>query len=183
MYDVTLKPSPATAMQGFSLIELLVVLMIVGLISSLVIVTLPGAGSAGRPGEKEAGQLAGLFRLGSAEAVIRATPMALSVQREESRSGRVSLHWLTWQEGRWSAADMKVFPIPENVDMQWRKPQQRQTADMSNMTDMVPDVVFYPTGEMTDFEIQLGDMTVQLGRFGKVLVSAESSIGATGPGV
>jgi len=78
---------------------------------------------------------------------------------------------------------MKVFPIPENVDMQWRKPQQRQTADMSNMTDMVPDVVFYPTGEMTDFEIQLGDMTVQLDRFGKVLVSAESSISATGPGV
>ena len=89
MYQTTFKLRPMTAMQGFSLIELLVVLMIVGLMSSLVVVALPGSGSAGRPGEAQAGQLAGLLRLGRAEAVVRATPIALAdVARQPVDSGR-----------------------------------------------------------------------------------------------
>ena len=183
MYQTTFKLRPMTAMQGFSLIELLVVLMIVGLMSSLVVVALPGSGSAGRPGEAQAGQLAGLLRLGRAEAVVRATPMALMTQLAESDDASDSLHWLMWQGNQWIAAGMEPFQIPGHTDFRWLKPLRRQMNANHTLDNKVPDIVFYPTGEITDFEVQLGEITVQLDDFGNVLVSSDHADHSQGSGV
>lgn len=163
--------------QGFSLIELLVVLMIVGLMSSLVVLNLSTDNRSEQPAEITAGQLAGAMRLGRSEAILRTTPMAIYRHQSNPDEPGEKLGWLAWQSGQWVAADMKDFQMPKDMTVQWLKPlasqKPRVESASSRQQDIVPAIVFYPTGEITEFALRLGDVTVLLDAFGKVRVINE----------
>lgn len=171
--------TPALSGQGFSLIELLVVLLIVGLMSSLVVVNLRTNGDSEQAGERQAYQLAALLRLGRAEAIVGATPLGLVQQGDESPQGP-ALSWLSWQGSHWVGSDMKHFPLTPETGMQWLLPSDDQIARGSHRIDgeeeVVPDIVFYPTGEITPFVLRMGEMTVQLDDFGNVQVSQQDNV-------
>ena len=78
---------------------------------------------------------------------------------------------------------MEPFQIPGHTDFRWLKPLRRQMNANHTLDNKVPDIVFYPTGEITDFEVQLGEMTVQLDDFGNVLVSSDHADHSQGSGV
>jgi len=176
--------TPALPGQGFSLIELLVVLLIVGLMSSLVVVNLRSNGDSEQAGERQAYQLAALLRLGRAEAIVGATPLGLVQQGDDSSQGP-ALSWLSWQGSHWVGNEMKHFPLTPETGMQWLLPSGDQIARGSHRIageEVVPDIVFYPTGEITPFVIRMGEMTVQLDDFGNVQVSQQNNVIGAGQG-
>lgn len=171
--------TPTLSGQGFSLIELLVVLLIVGLMSSLVVVNLRSNGDSEQPAERQAYQLAALLRLGRAEAIVSATPLGLVQQGDESPQGP-ALHWLSWQGNHWVGNDMKQFPLTPETGLQWLSASGGEVGRRSNQIngdeETAPDIVFYPTGEITPFLLRMGEMTLQLDDFGNVQVSQNGNV-------
>jgi len=156
-----------------------VVLLIVGLMSSLVVVNLRTNGDSEQAGERQAYQLAALLRLGRAEAIVSATPLGLVQQIEESPHGS-ALHWLSWQGNHWVGNDMKQFPLTSERGLQWLSSSGgepgRRSSQINGTEETVPDIVFYPTGEITPFVLRMGGMTLQLDDFGKVQVSQNHNV-------
>lgn len=181
--------------QGFSLIELLVVLLIVGLMSSLVVVNLSGRDHPNDAAASVAGQLAALMRFGRAEAILSSTPMALVLYMGEEHDEEMSvgIHsgrreqadrfgWLVWRNDQWVQADMKDYSLPVGMSLkkletgvpssQWENIRQGE----------IPEVVFYPTGEITEFTWLIGETTIYRDDFGNIQVSSKANIKTAGLG-
>lgn len=181
--------------QGFSLIELLVVLLIVGLMSSLVVVNFSGRDNPDEAAASVAGQLSALIRFGRAEAILSSTSMALvlymAAEHDEetpggSHSGRQEradrFGWLAWRNGQWVRTDMKDFSLPVGMRLMKLETGVPSSQWANNRPDEIPEVVFYPTGEITEFIWQLGETTIYRDDFGNIQVGSKESIMIPGLG-
>ncbi len=134
-------------MRGFTLLELMVVIVIIGIVMSFVTVSIGGDNRAEELG-REAKRLAALMDLASDEAVLRSTQLAV-------RFGDSEYEFYALQNNSWlPLADdpqfrLRKLPKGTNLDLELEDspPLDLDTDDDQQM----PQVFILSSGEMTPF--------------------------------
>lgn len=146
--------------QGFTLIELVVVIFIVGVIVTLAVLSVSGRGRSDQV-ELEARRIGELIRLAGERAIIYGEDYGLAIAQREYA-------FLVLTDEGWLPADgpLRQRQIPEPIELslsisldQDRRfslptPQpDEDDEDDDNEQRLEPDVLFLSTGEMTPFEV------------------------------
>ena len=137
---------------GFTLIEILVVLIIVGLLAALAVVNMAG-GSQQRELQEQARELFLLMQTASEQAVLNNREFGLLLEEGGYR-------FVAFQDdsGDWSASSERIFRPRSFPD--WLVLTEYLENDAPRLASVEedarrPDVVFYSSGETTVFELEL----------------------------
>lgn len=136
---------------GFTLLELLVVLFLVGLLASLVVLSGGAAGIDRRLGD-EAARLAGLLELASENSVLTGRELAASFQ-----PGGYAFFYLGGDE--WQPLDDRELFRPRQLGtgMELTLVIDATAIDLSKRTSHVePHIVLYSSGDVSPFLVTLG---------------------------
>ncbi|QSP93956.1 type II secretion system minor pseudopilin GspH [Marinobacter salinisoli] len=141
---------PRRLPKGFTLIEILVVLVVVGLLASLAVMTL-GGGSQQRELEGEVRELYLLMQTAAEQAVFNNSEVGLQLEAD-------GYQFLVYEDEsqEWAPSEERMFrsrSFPE-----WLVVTEYIESDaprLSSGEDKVrPDVVFFSSGETTPFELE-----------------------------
>ncbi|WP_372957564.1 type II secretion system minor pseudopilin GspH [Marinobacter sp.] len=144
---------PAEA--GFTMIEILVVLVLVGLLASLAIVNL-GGGSEQREMNSKVRELYVLMQTASEQAILNNEELGLVVDEQGYR-------FLVYneQEQQWRSESERLFrgrDFPEWMSVTLFSeddiPAMARDDDEDSEGRLQPDIVFYSSGETTPFELE-----------------------------
>ena len=164
-----MRDNPRRMQAGFTLLELLVVLLILGILVSLAVI---GASGKGRVLEQEARRIQALVELARDEALLTAETRALGF----TRAGYAFLHQvlvadatLEWrpieQDPQWRARRLEDLEIELELEI-----DGRQQGLVSAESVPAPQVFFQGSGQMTAFRLQL--LSVDAGEGGFLLSAA-----------
>ena len=158
---------------GFTLMELMVVLVIMGLMSSFVILNLP---TGNDDITEEAEHIAARFTLAAREAVLRGETVGIILTRDSYRFMRRS-------KGSWHALALipgtQSYEWPERASITLFVEGERQLLprEISVGNQAVPRLYYTATSEASPFEITMarGDDTVKIQgtRTGKMILEAQ----------
>ena len=135
---------------GFTLIEILVVLVVVGLLASLAVLTMGGS-SRDREMENEVRELYLLMQTASEQAVLNNTELGLILEDD-------SFRFVAWEDrsGEWKVPAEAMFRLRELPE--WLTVTEfieNDTPRLASEEDRLrPDVVFFSSGETTPFELE-----------------------------
>lgn len=135
---------------GFTLIEILVVLIVMGLLAALAIVNL-GGGTQQRELQNTVRELYLLMQTASEQAILNNQELGLILDDDAYR-----FVVFNDREGRWAGQSERLFrarPIPE-----WAEVTPFIESDVprlaSNEDELRPSIVFFSSGETTPFELE-----------------------------
>ncbi|MES9938241.1 MAG: type II secretion system minor pseudopilin GspH [Sedimenticola sp.] len=140
---------------GFTLLELLVVVLIIGLISGLATLSVGSVGNDRRL-KTEAQRIVNRFSLAMQESILQGRPVGVTLH-PTGYGFLVALH-----DG-WVAPDADFSPRKGALPETWRLVQltgedtDRYLNDSKQDNRPVPDLLFLPTGEISPFELLLHD--------------------------
>lgn len=141
---------PRARHTGFTLIEILVVLVVVGLLASLAVFTMGGS-SQQRELENEVSELYLLMQTASEQAVLNNLELGLRVEE-----GGYQFVAFQDQTGDWKASGERLFrarSLPEWLTV--TKFIESDAPRLASAEDrLLPDVVFFSSGETTPFELE-----------------------------
>lgn len=150
---------------GFSLIELLVVIFIIGLMIGTVSLSVNIGREPGEQLEEETQRLLELSRLAEDRAVLTGEPIGLLLLPPlSSPEGQPSwtYQWQRYRGGQWVEAEapLSSWQLPENLEVSLEV--EGTQVNFSSFDDdednpPLPSIVFYPGGEVTPFELTLFD--------------------------
>lgn len=135
---------------GFTLIEILVVLVVIGLLASLAVMTMGGS-SRDREMENEVRELYLLMQTASEQAVLNNTELGLILDEGGYR-------FVAWEDrsGEWKEPAEPMFRLrrfPEWITV--TEYIENDTPRLASEEDRLrPDVVFFSSGETTPFELE-----------------------------
>lgn len=139
-----------TTNSGFTLIEILVVLIVVGLLASLAVFTLGGS-SRQRELENEVRELYLLMQTASEQAVLNNLEMGMRLEE-----GGYQFVAFQDQTARWKASGERIFQPGAFPD--WLVATEYIENDAPRLASKedreLPDVVFFSSGETTPFQIE-----------------------------
>lgn len=139
-----------TTNSGFTLIEILVVLIVVGLLASLAVFTLGGS-SRQRELENEVRELYLLMQTASEQAVLNNLEMGMRLEE-----GGYQFVAFQDQTARWKASGERIFQPRAFPD--WLVATEYIENDAPRLASKedreLPDVVFFSSGETTPFQIE-----------------------------
>lgn len=162
---------PAALCRGFTLLEVLVVVAIIGILTGVVVVNFTGASGAQQM-ESQAEQLVLRMDLARQRALQRNRELGLSVGRDG-----YSFTELERETGRWLPLTERPFVTVELADtyqlvlrVEGRDGDDGKAgsfdlpiSDAAEDGDPVPDLVFFRSGEVTPFELTLSDLDQRRG--------------------
>jgi general secretion pathway protein H len=131
---------------GFTLLEILVVVVIIGVLSTAFLMSL---GGGQEPGRDEARRFAALVRLAGQEAMLRSRPLAVEILPQGYR-------FLISEEQDWQALEDEVLrprELPEG--MRFEIQVDGGAVLLSTDEEQSPRIYLFSTGEMTPFELDL----------------------------
>lgn len=148
---LTPAPAPARWPRGFTLIEVLVVIVIVSIIVSFAMLSI-----GGREGEREAREARALAaRLQAARELALFNGEDLGLLFEE-RGYRFLVH----QGGRWTDAPqdspLRARRLPDDMELELYLEGIRADFD-PNVEKLLPQAVILSSGETTPFEVVISD--------------------------
>lgn len=131
--------------EGFTLLEVLVVILLIGIILSVASLSLD-SGAAARGLQQEAERLHQLLRLAAEEAVLNQEEWGLALDEQGYR-------FLRWEGGQdWQPLDEDVFRARSwPAGLVWRLEQNLDTATAEN----APQIAIFSSGEMTPASLLL----------------------------
>ncbi len=148
---------PRSRAAGFTLIEILVVLVVIGLLAALAVFTMAGS-SQQRELENEVRELFLLMQTASEQAVLNNQELGLRLEE-----GEYQFVAFEDQTGDWKASGERMFRARELPD--WVTVTEFIENDAPRLASaedrLRPDVVFFSSGETTPFELEftLGSST------------------------
>ena len=137
---------------GFTLIEILVVLVIVGIVTTTVLLSLRGGGEA-RLAREEILQLERLVELASDEALYRSLELGIEFRQHGYR-------FMVWDGATWSP----VADVPAMRERSWPEILRAELTVEARPVPLppsfradkpVPQVVLLSSGEVSAFELEL----------------------------
>ena len=148
--------------RGLTLVETLVVLAIIGLLASVVVLTLPAVSD---DTEEEAYKLARHLRSAHELAIMRSQAIGLKIEPS-------TYTFLEYRNARWSPAEFRRtasrHALPEGMILEFQysgfvapgtaginRRTVRENANETGQQQMTPEVIYQPTGEVTALEITL----------------------------
>lgn len=139
---------------GFTLLELLVVLVLIGIIVSFAVLSIGDGGRQERL-KQEAQRIHALFALASEEAVLRSLELGVIVQRQ-------AYHFVVYDGEVWQPLggdDMfRDRSLPETVNISLFMdglPSELEAGPTKGTADTAPQLLFFSSGERTPFELVL----------------------------
>lgn len=162
--------------RGFSLIELLVVMFIIGLMIGAVSLSVNIGGEPAEQIEKEADRLLQFSRLAEERSVLTGEPIGLVIL-PPGKEPVWTYRWQRYRGGQWveARAPLEAVQLPENIEISLEVEGQlvnfdrlatgferlagNQDEEDENDRDepRLPSIVFYPGGEVTPFLLTLFD--------------------------
>ncbi|MGH8488916.1 MAG: GspH/FimT family pseudopilin [Gammaproteobacteria bacterium] len=142
--------APRLGGAGFTVIEVLVVLVITGLIAGLTILSIHPASTVA---EEEARTLESVLKLGLEEAVLAGRMVGVMITRQG-----YSLHWLEQRGGR-PRLGLGIYAprkFPARLDIELTI-EQLAVARRLGDSAIQPRIWLFPTGETTPFTITVKD--------------------------
>ncbi|MBF0284145.1 MAG: type II secretion system minor pseudopilin GspH [Magnetococcales bacterium] len=145
---------PASRRSGFTLLELLVVMVIIGILSGMAVLS-TGLVGAERTTETEVRRLQALMRLGREEAIVSVRDLGLSLTMESYR------FLVLGEEGEWlelgaEEEHLKARLLPNNLQLTLMV-DGRAASLAGRVNDrregLSPQIVFHSSGEMTPFRL------------------------------
>lgn len=156
--------------RGFSLIEIMVVLLVLGLGVSLVSLSVGGNETA-RQLSDAAETFSGVAKLAADEAILGGEPIGLTIVPAVADQPW-QYYWQRYRDGLWQPADepldsrdlsalIELELVLENQLVDWTQlpePQLKKrinplTNTEEEVEELLPLVVFYPSGEATAFDL------------------------------
>ena len=147
---------PSQSPPGFSLIELLVVMAIMGLMVSLINLSVGGSDGRRDALQDAATSLAGMMSIASSSAILRGEPIGMHWYAPDAMAQTGwRLDWSRWINGQWRKE--AVRDLPEGVLPAGIEPMLEVEGGPVSLERAaeLPVLVFYPTGETTLFRLQL----------------------------
>jgi len=135
---------------GFSLIEVLVVVVIVAIMSATVAVSFNG-GDRDRRLRAEALRLAGLLELTRNQAIQRNEEWGLFVDESTfsfATFDEANREWVAWEQRPLRETTLENMRLELSVDQQVQLPDNYDEGD-------VPDLVFFSSGESQRYDLRL----------------------------
>ncbi len=166
-HTVNSNPQPATIASGFTLLELLVVLIIIGIVSSFAMLSI-GLLGRNQPLDKDAQRLLALMRMASEESVMKTEELGLAVSNDGYHFVRYDYDQNTWQP-----LEDDLFRerrLPDNVTLDLVLEGRSISLGDPSMTDSntksalhddtekqstPPQIMFLSSGEVSSFALTL----------------------------
>ncbi len=154
---------------GFSLIELLVVLVIIAVAAAGVSVVVNPQGSTAKQMNKQGDALYAQMQYALDEALFSDRPLGIVVQRDETTfTVSRQYHWYSHDGEQWQQTTAPLGEQQIASELSWQIEVEQLSLEQSldallEENKVRPVIVFYPSGEVTDFtvEIRLPDAQVQ----------------------
>lgn len=153
------SPRPEHSGAGFTLLEILVVMFIIGIIVGFAVLSVDGRAGDDKL-QQEAERLDALLGLATDEAILYGVEVGLDLTRDGYR-------FLRFNEGGWQPIDLSDHPLRprkldpgmklellEEDDERKRLAQTKKDED-SKEDGLRPEVLFLSSGEVTPFKIEL----------------------------
>ena len=141
--------------KGFTLIEILVVMVLLGLLSGVAVFTL-GSGKLQRELEVEAQRLHTLLRMASEEAILSNSEIGFTIDDDHYEFLQYDDEKQTWASS--SVSVLKMRDLPEWLAPEFEREGEAKILgkDSDNTEDSKkPDMMLLSSGEVTPFSITL----------------------------
>ena len=148
---------------GFTLIEILVVMVLLGLLSGVAVFTL-GSGKQQRELSNEAQRLHALLRMASEEAILSNTEIGVAINEEGYEFLEYDDKEFTWSNTK--ITSLKPHSFPEWVSVEFNRDGDKIKLLGKDEDDSKrPDMMLLSSGEVTPFTMTLQVNNVSDGQF------------------
>jgi len=148
--------NPSQQSYGFSLIELLVVMAIMGLMVSLVSLSVGRSDGRADTLRDSASSLVSMMSIASSSSILSGEPIGMHWRAPDATAQQGwQLVWSRWINGLWRKEEMRDLPqvfLPAGIEPMLEVDGRPVGLDRAAE---LPVLVFYPTGETTPFRLQL----------------------------
>jgi general secretion pathway protein H len=153
---------PASRGTGFTFLELLLVIVIIGVMASLIMPSL-SSDDDGRVLQQSVAQALSIMALQEEEAILTGSQSGLLIFRrtEEGGEGDEAFHyqWLSWStvDELWAAAQVprRFNGVFNGASEALLLVEDRELEIAEYDAQLLPQIVIYASGETTDFELSL----------------------------
>lgn len=161
-----LKSSP-----GFTLIELMVVLVIISLFTSTVMINVSSSNS--KDVENEATRLYQILKFAQDEAIMQGIELGLVFTDTSYSFSRL-------QDSRWlplkSDKQLGLYDFGSDIQMQWRIEDENVISELEEEAFVMPVVMLLSSGEITAFEVEVSAISSDAESRYKVIALANGSL-------
>ncbi|MEJ1340405.1 MAG: type II secretion system minor pseudopilin GspH [Candidatus Sedimenticola sp. (ex Thyasira tokunagai)] len=145
---------------GFTLIELLVVVFIIGMISGVAVLSVGSAGGDHRL-ETEAQRMGRTFSLAAQEAILQGRPTGVMLNSK-------GYSFLMAGKDKWGALEDEALLASQTLPGDWQLEltaggyPKLSPSEAGEKEKGVPQIIFFPSGQISPFELQLSDSTTDI---------------------
>lgn len=145
--------------RGFTLLELLVVCLILGILAAVVVANFTGD-DQGDEVRSEANRLRQIVELARHETIAKNEIWGMFIDGESYYFARLNLVNSTWNDI--NERPYRVFELPYGVRLKAIDPANEDQKKRANVDQVTPKLLFYPNGEISPVQF---DVTSDDGRF------------------